>query len=890
MLAITRRKGEPYQGPEKVPEAHTESLMKAHVPGSHRRMRSTSRSLTAKFLVVYLSTVMATIALLFGAIEYRRYQEQVNSLNRQLNEVADLRRGPLTKALWDFDTAVIERMVEEMTRVPHLESVVVYDPDGVAIAAAGAPRTLESVSELSTARDLVYEHAGGKEPVGRLVVTFNGDEVRALLFERLLGDAAIMLVLAAILVGVTLITTRRIIGAPLERLRHSIERNRAEDFHEPVQWHSSDELGQVVDAYNALQQAQDEAESALRKARDELEDRVEARTAELNRSRAQVQAILDNSPAFISLKDSESRYLMINRGMEELLGKPDAQVRGLTDRDFPEIYAAEQARRIEAQDQEAWSTGAALQFEEQVLVHGQPRSLMTFKFPLLDESNMPYALCAISTDITDRKQAEDAIERARMLAEEASQAKSNFLANMSHELRTPINAIQGFSRRLAQDRNTPGDHREKLSLINRSGENLLGVINDLLDLSKIEAGREELRLEVFDLYAMLDEVAKLFELRAEGPGLRFALDIDPELPKYIKADRGKLRDVLVNLLGNAMKHTHQGVISMRAGNRPVPGDPAMTRLRLEVEDSGAGISPEDRLRIFDAFYQAEKSRTASKGTGLGLAISKSYVEMMDGRIDVQSTLGKGSIFRVDVPVALAEAPEVVERRSTGPAVLGLASGQPAWRILVVEDNADNRLLLSSLLREKGFEVREAENGEKAIALFQLWRPHLIWMDMRMPVMDGYRASARIRALAGGEAVKIVAITASAFDEQRPDILAVGCDEVVYKPFQDQEILDTMSRLLGVKYRYEVSDRPAGQAPATGPTVVMLAGLPPELRQDLSEAALVLDMEAIEDVLRRIQAQAPETARHLRALVQEYEMARIRELLDEVGDLRVGLKT
>jgi predicted ATPase/signal transduction histidine kinase/CheY-like chemotaxis protein len=373
--------------------------------------------------------------------------------------------------------------------------------------------------------------------------------------------------------------------------------------------------------------------------------------------------------------------------------------------------------------------------------------------------------------------------------EAANRAKSLFLANMSHELRTPLNAILGFSRLLARDTGVTVDQRAKLGIINSSGEHLLEMINDVLDLSRIEAGLVELEPEVFDLPRLLADMEAMFALPAQDAGLRFELSVDAGLPRYVRADAGKVREILMNLLSNAVKFTEEGGLTLRVGSTPTADDPTSISLQLEVEDSGPGIAPELQERIFESFYQA--AGTGPKGAGLGLSICRSYVEKMNGEISVQSTPGKGSLFRVEVPVALAEASEVVD---SGPArpVRGLAPGPPAPRILVVEDQRDNRLLLSRLLREAGFEVREAENGEEAIGLFPQWRPHLIWMDMRMPVLDGYETTRRIRGLAGGESVKIVAVTASAFEEQREDILACGCDELVRKPFRENEIFEAMA--------------------------------------------------------------------------------------------------
>ncbi|MDH3972939.1 MAG: transporter substrate-binding domain-containing protein [Deltaproteobacteria bacterium] len=495
-----------------------------------------------------------------------------------------------------------------------------------------------------------------------------------------------------------------------------------------------------------------------------------------------------------------------------------------------------------------------------------------------DAGGNPTRLVGAHVDIDHFKKLENQLREAKNEAESANRAKSVFLANMSHELRTPLNAILGFSEMLVRECQAGGDQKDKLFIINRSGEHLLNMINDVLDLSKIEAGHVEQERLVFDLPLMLKDIGQMMALRAGSAGLHFNLELDPGLAQYIKADMGKLRQILINLLDNAVTYAGKGGLWLRAGTLPVAGSSAMVMLRLEVEDSGQGIDAEQIERIFEPFVQAGKAGTDLKGSGLGLAISKSFVELMGGKISVTSKPGKGSLFCVELPVALGEAAAAARIHAVQPAVPGLEPGQPEQRILVVEDNRDNRLLLGSLLLQAGFQVKEAENGEEAVTLFDQWRPHLIWMDMRMPVMDGYEATAKIRSMAGGDEVKIIAITASAYNEQRKVILEAGCDEVVHKPFQACEIFHTMAQQLGVRYTYEKEEEVKAEEREIILTSHMLAELPSDLRKILRDTAHKLDISAMDQVIERIRRKRPGIACGLQALVKEFRFDRILELL------------
>ena len=469
--------------------------------------------------------------------------------------------------------------------------------------------------------------------------------------------------------------------------------------------------------------------------------------------------------------------------------------------------------------------------------------------------------------------------RAASAAEAASAAKSAFLANVSHELRTPLNAIIGFGRLLERSGTLNDEQRSNLDTINGSASQLLSLINEVLDLSRIEAGRVELTVGAMDLLGMLEEAEDLLAPRARERGLSVRIDVEPGVPRYITADRGKLRQVMINLLGNAIKFTERGGVTVRVRARGEPDQ--SVRLFFEVEDTGVGIAPGEVQTLFEPFARS-RSAEGKEGAGLGLSICRRFVSLMGGTISVQSEPGNGSRFRFDVRVEIAQEGQIAPRR-TGRGIRGLVPGQLVYRVLVAEDRASNRELLAKTLSLWGFQVRTATNGAECVSTWEEWRPHAIFMDMRMPVMDGYEATRRIKSSVPGQATVVIALTASAFDSDRSVILAGGCDDFLRKPFVEEDIGRMLEKHLGVTLAWEQAEPPVGPAPepAEG-TAALLRPIDARVLRDLRQAALISDYAQLKVIIAGLRPSHPQAADALALLVRSFDYPSILAALDGAG--------
>jgi len=487
----------------------------------------------------------------------------------------------------------------------------------------------------------------------------------------------------------------------------------------------------------------------------------------------------------------------------------------------------------------------------------------------------------ISAMAEGMRRAQARANRAREEADAANRIKSVFLANMSHELRTPLNAILGFSNLLKNDPTLQPDQHRSLLLIHRSGRHLLALIDDVLDLSKVESGHLTVDKLPVDLGSLVHDLTEILGARARERGLQLEVEQAEGVPRYVLSDDLRLRQVFQNLLGNALRYTPTGSVILRLDARP-SGVAPETTLLIEVEDTGRGIAPQDQSRIFDPFVQVGVN-PEKQGAGLGLAITKRIVELMGGHIRVESTLGVGSVFRVEIPMNLPEASQLVGEETDPGGVPVLAPGQPIPRILIVEDQEENWRLLQALMTRAGFPVKIAENGLQGVELFRSWKPDFIWMDCRMPVMDGLEAARRIRNLEAsegrGKPVRIVALTASVFPEERERVLKAGMDDFIRKPFGTAELFGCLSRQLGL--RFLCAATPAPELPQHDPS--RLDSLPDSLRQSLIEAVLSLDAERIASAIGGVSQIDPALGATLTRDMEALAYSRILNLLKTRAD-------
>ena len=485
-------------------------------------------------------------------------------------------------------------------------------------------------------------------------------------------------------------------------------------------------------------------------------------------------------------------------------------------------------------------------------------------------------------DITSRHgdQLQLELREARDLAEEANRAKSTFLSTMSHEIRTPLNAILGYAQLMKQDSSLSQKHKEMVHIINKSGAHLLSLINDILEMSKIEAKCISLQEKEVDLFQMLDTLKSIFIVRAKNKNLKITIDLSPNVPQFIHTDERKLRQILFNLLSNAIKFSKQGEIFLRMHTNSLENDEII--LFSEIQDNGIGIGEDELTKLFKPFQQTKSGHLVQEGTGLGLSICKSFVELMGGEISVESAPDKGSIFKFTVNVKKSEKESQTSNKNLKQ-VTGLKANQKIPKILVVEDNEESRFFLVEILNQLGLNVSEAVDGKDAIEKWHSIQPDLIWMDIMMPKMDGKEATKRIKAADSSKKTKIIALTASAFEEDRKKIMDCGCDDFIGKPFKVETLYEAMNRHIGLEYEYmdeNISTNIEIDSGSKKIDVQNLKELPENLFLKLFNAAMNLSIDQITSLIPELKKHDQNLANEIQLMIQNLDFDHLLYLVDQ----------
>ncbi len=489
-------------------------------------------------------------------------------------------------------------------------------------------------------------------------------------------------------------------------------------------------------------------------------------------------------------------------------------------------------------------------------------------------------------DITSRKQQEIALYEAKEKAESANQAKSIFLANMSHELRSPLNAILGFSQLLENAQNLDQKQKKKVKIINNSGEHLLNLINDILDLTKIESGSIYIQENEFNLITKIDNLQELFAIKAQEKNLEFQFTIDPNVPHFMLGDRLKIRQILINLISNAIKYTQRGGVYITF-NYLEKDDQEILNIKenillVKVEDTGVGIAEGEISHIFEPFVQTKSGKDSQVGTGLGLAITYKYLQLLGGDIEVKSTPNKGSIFTIKIPIKpifeQGSFCEILEQK-----VIGLASNQPQYKILIVDDNMINRELIKEWLIDFNFEILEAGNGREAVEKNEVFAPHLIFMDIKMSVLNGIEATKIIKArMKEKQEVypKVIALTASAFEQEKDQILTF-CDSIIIKPLTENRLFSEMGLQLGLIYEYEKQEKNKVKESQNLSLAQNLLTLKLEIVIDLQRAIFTLDENSIKEIIETVNQENQLLADQLTEQINNYNYELILSIIDDI---------
>jgi PAS domain S-box-containing protein len=596
--------------------------------------------------------------------------------------------------------------------------------------------------------------------------------------------------------------------------------------------------------------------------------------------------------------DQDWNFKFVSGGALDLTGYSPEEIVGENAVNHADLIAEEEREAVLAELSEALGKQSLFSVEYQLKTRNGEEKWVTEKgMGIFTENGELTAVEGFLSDITKLKKAESELRRnneiletkvqmrtaelraAKEQAESANKAKSMFLSKMSHEIRTPMNAILGFSQLMRRDSDLTPRQNKYLATINRSGEHLLALINNVLEMSKIEAGYIVLQPEPLDLRRLIEDLFNMFKVRCDTKGLQFDLVLEKDVPSFIKSDGAKLREAVLNMLSNAFKFTAKGGIVLRAGKAPEQNIQDKIKLRIEVEDSGCGIRQEDIEAVFTPFEQADREHW-HEGTGLGMPISRQFARMMDGDLTVKSELGKGSTFIFTFCAETATEAELAKGSEVDKSsVSSLAPGQREYNILVADDDDTNLQLLLELLKSVGFKTCAARDGEEAVEVFKKEKPDAVLMDYHMPKADGFTATRRIKEMPEGKDVPVIIVTASALNQNRDEALQAGAEAFIKKPYIEDDLLGELKKLLHVKYKYYKEDDDSEEMLSTqiADLVGEIKKLPETLISQMREAVAAGDLNKLLKLIDSADM-PPVLAVALRVRAENFEYENLEKLL------------
>jgi signal transduction histidine kinase/ActR/RegA family two-component response regulator/HAMP domain-containing protein len=737
----------------------------------------------------------ALLVLVFGAaavfLAGWERERRLTELDERATRLADLLGRSLALPLWNVDRDAIDSQLATLARQPELVEIVVEAVNVGTLATVGGPLAphngTQKAATVVRTRPITHANLGQfpLQEIGSVRVVLSTMPAEQAIRRTRMAIVALFAVVVMATYAATHALLKRLVHRPIARLEQMVDRIAGGDLHARCTVDADDELGHLAQRVNTMT------------------EKLQSSTARLRQSEMRYRSIFEHAAEGVFVLDSSGRLRDANPAMRALLARLDLPADGAP-------FGAEQTARLL---QVLAEHGEVDGLEVELPRTGGGVLWVQLNARRIEESDGDVAVEGLLSDISDHKQAlqelrerraelEQAVhERTAQLheakekAEVANRAKSAFLANMSHELRTPLNAILGFAQLLKMGESLDERQAMGVDIIHQSGQHLLRLIEEILDWARIDAGRLKLLPAPTDLAHFLDLLVEMIQVRAGEKELRFVFEPGPDLPPALNVDNRRLRQVLLNLLGNAVSYTDRGEV--RFVVHRLPGAPeGQVRLRFEVIDSGRGIGGADLVRLFRPFEQAGDVQQRAGGTGLGLAISRQLTQLMGSEIHVESAPGTGSRFWFELDCELADPEQAAPPRLQAPAS-GYAG--PRRKLLIVDDVATNRRLLVELLQRLGFETCEAADGEQAFRMALAERPDLVLMDSTMPGVDGIEATKRIRQTPETSSLPIIVASANASPAARERCIAAGADAFVTKPITVDDLLEQIGRALRLEW-------------------------------------------------------------------------------------------